>query len=104
MNIDIVNRSFQGPYSYPDEIDSINDESATYVVLGAQDDGEWDMNQLIDFGHSETVKSCIASHDRVECWQSQGYSKLGIAVYYGNEKVRKLNVELIELSYSPVCK
>ncbi|SPF40532.1 conserved hypothetical protein [Candidatus Desulfosporosinus infrequens] len=78
MSIKICDYKFEGPYDYPDDIDSLKDNTGVYVIL-ENFEGKY---SILDIGESSKVLTTIENHDRVSCWKKQSNGTLHVAVFY----------------------
>lgn len=83
MPISIEGETFEGPYRFPSTLD---DKPGVYVIATETVKDSW---KLLDVGQSDTVKTRVENHDRVDCWNRYKKGDLGYCVKYEPNQERR---------------
>lgn len=100
MSIIIGAYSFDGPYT---NTDLLVDKSGIYAILCTSPDDKY---TVVDIGESATVKSCVDTHDRKDCWTHNCNETLTVAVFYTPSKQQAGRIEIeqeLRNQYNPPC-
>ena len=98
MSIKITGYTFEGPYTYTS---TLKNQSGVYAILTPISYSNY---KVLDIGESATVKTRVESHDRVPCWKRYANNgKILYAVYYTDERNRKIIEQTIRKSEKPPC-